>query len=43
MAKPIRRSVTDHNAAGKSIIAQDAFATSILEMAAMLGSCVADV
>lgn len=37
MAKQIRRIVTGHNAAGKSIIAQDAFATSILELAAVPG------
>src|SRR5713101_8521939 len=37
MAKQIRRIVTGHNAAGKSIIAQDAFATSILELAAAPG------
>ena len=37
MAKQIRRIVTGHNAAGKSIIAQDAFATSILELPAVPG------
>jgi len=37
MAKQIRRIVTGHNAAGKSIIAQDGFATSILELAAVPG------
>jgi len=37
MAKQIRRLVTGHNAAGKSIIAQDAFATSILELPAVPG------
>src|SRR5262244_662174 len=37
MAKQIRRIVTGHNAAGKSIIAQDAFATSILELEAVPG------
>jgi mannose-6-phosphate isomerase-like protein (cupin superfamily) len=37
MAKQIRRIVTGHNAAGKSIIAQDAAATSILELAAVPG------
>jgi mannose-6-phosphate isomerase-like protein (cupin superfamily) len=37
MAKQIRRIVTGHNAAGKSIIAQDAVATSILELAAVPG------
>lgn len=43
MAKQIRRIVTGHNAAGKSIILQDAFATSILEMAAMPGLRVTDL
>lgn len=43
MAKPIRRIVTGHNAAGKSIIARDALATSILEMAAMPGLRVTDL
>jgi mannose-6-phosphate isomerase-like protein (cupin superfamily) len=43
MAKQIRRIVTGHNAAGKSIIMQDAFATSILEMAAMPGLRVTDL
>jgi hypothetical protein len=43
MAKQIRRIVTGHNAAGKSIIAQDAFATSILEMAAIPGLRVTDL
>ncbi len=37
MAKQIRRIVTGHNAAGKSIIAQDGIATSILEMPAVPG------
>ena len=37
MPKQIRRIVTGHNAAGKSIIAQDAFATSILDMPAVPG------
>ncbi len=37
MAKQIRRIVTGHNARGKSIIAQDAVATSILEMKAVPG------
>ena len=43
MAKQIRRIVTGHNAAGKSIIMQDALATSILEMAAMPGLRVTDL
>jgi len=37
MAKQIRRIVTGHNAAGKSIIAQDGFATSILELPTVPG------
>jgi hypothetical protein len=37
MAKQIRRIVTGHNAAGKSIIAQDAVATTILELEAVPG------
>jgi hypothetical protein len=37
MAKQIRRIITGHNARGKSIIAQDAVATSILEMKAVPG------
>ena len=37
MAKQIRRIVTGRNAAGKSIIAQDAVATSILELEAVPG------
>jgi hypothetical protein len=37
MAKQIRRIVTGHNAAGKSIIAQDGYATSILELPAVPG------
>ena len=43
MAKQIRRIVTGHNAAGKSIIMQDALATSILEMDAMPGLRVTDL
>jgi hypothetical protein len=37
MAKQIRRIVTGHNAAGKSTIAQDGYATSILELPAVPG------
>ena len=37
MAQQIRRIVTGHNAAGKSILAQDAVATSILELQAVPG------
>jgi len=37
MAKQVRRIVTGHNARGKSIIAQDGIATSILEMKAVPG------
>ena len=37
MAQQIRRIVTGHNAAGKSILAQDAIATSILELPAVPG------
>jgi len=43
MAKQIRHIITGHNAAGKSIIAQDAFATSILELAAPPGLRVTDL
>ena len=43
MAKQIRRIVTGHNARGKSIIAQDAVATSILEMKAVPGLCATDL
>ena len=43
MAKQIRRIVTGHNAAGKSIIARDAVATSILELAAVPGLRVTDL
>ncbi len=43
MAKPIRRIVTGHNAAGKSIIAQDAAATSILELPSAPGLRVTDL
>lgn len=43
MAKQIRRIVTGHNAAGKSIITQDAFATSILELEAAPGLRVTDL
>ena len=42
MAKHIRRIVTGHNAAGKSMIARDALATSILELEAVPGLRVAD-
>lgn len=37
MAKQIRRIVTGHNASGKSIIVQDAVATSILELPSVPG------
>ncbi|MBI3246801.1 MAG: cupin domain-containing protein [Deltaproteobacteria bacterium] len=43
MAKPIRRIVTGHNAAGKSIIAQDAIATSVLELPSAPGLRVTDL
>jgi hypothetical protein len=43
MAKPIRRIVTGHNAAGKSIIMQDGMATSILELPAAPGLRVTDL
>ena len=43
MAKQIRRIVTGHNAAGKSIIAQDGFATSILELPSAPGLRVTDL
>jgi len=43
MAKQIRRIVTGHNPAGKSIIMQDALAKSILEMDAMPGLRVTDL
>lgn len=43
MAKAIRRIVTGHNAAGKSIIARDAIATSILELEAIPGMRVTDL
>lgn len=43
MAKQIRRIVTGHNAAGKSIITQDAVATSILELEAAPGLRVTDL
>ncbi len=37
MPKQIRRILTGHNAAGKSIIAEDAIATSILDLEAVPG------
>jgi len=43
MAKQIRRIVTGHNAAGKSIIAQDGFATSILELPGVPGMRATDL
>jgi len=43
MAKQIRRIVTGHNAVGKSIIAQDGMATSILELPAAPGLRVTDL
>ena len=43
MAKQIRRIVTGHNAAGKSVIAQDGMATSILELPAAPGLRVTDL
>lgn len=43
MAKQIRRIVTGHNAAGQSIIAQDAPATCILEQEAVPGLRVTDL
>jgi len=43
MAKQIRRIITGHNAAGKSIIAQDGYATSILELPAAPGLRVTDL
>jgi mannose-6-phosphate isomerase-like protein (cupin superfamily) len=43
MAKQIRRIVTGHNAAGKSIIAQDAVATCILELPTVPGMRATDL
>ena len=43
MPKQIRRIVTGHNAAGKSIIAEDAMATSILDLAAAPGMRATDL
>jgi hypothetical protein len=43
MAQQIRRIVTGHNAAGKSIIAQDAAATTILELPSAPGLRVTDL
>lgn len=43
MAKPVRRVVTGHNAAGKSVIARDGDATTTMEMASIPGLVVFDL